>query len=428
MKKKLWMIFGPILVAGFIFLFILFGPSAIFGGVSERAVSEGATSMSPAVVGGEEIQRVAFESDKYLPIFGSSELSRIDPLHPSVFAKKYKTGYTPFLIGRPGTQSLYHYLDINMLENELKNKKVVFILSPQWFQPKGVDDNHFGATFSPIQAYTFALQDEKETPERRYAARRLLSFKVVQNDSTLSKLLENIATIGPNKPHSPFLTKRAGEIQYRVLKRKDELQSKFVTGSKQAKIDKEVKQLPDQPNFKELDELAKSLGEKQTDNNDFHVKNHYYTKKIKPIEEKLKDSKKDLSYVESPEYDDLQLMMDALKKVHADVLFVNPPINREWTNYLGMDQSKLHKYYEKSEAQVKKNGFKYLSLEEYSDMPYFLEDPIHLSWRGWVQVDKSLNRFMKEPLPVHYPKTDPKYYFKKQPLQKNLKQELKKKN
>lgn len=120
MKKKLWMIFGPILVAGFIFLFILFGPSAIFGGVSNRAVEDGASSMNPAVVGGVAIQRAALESGQYVPFFGSSELSRVDQFHPSVFAKKYKAGYTPFLIGRPGTQSLYHYLDINMLKDQLK--------------------------------------------------------------------------------------------------------------------------------------------------------------------------------------------------------------------------------------------------------------------------------------------------------------------
>lgn len=240
-------------------------------------------------------------------------------------------------------------------------------------------------------------------------------------------MLENIATIGPNKPHDPFLTQQAGKIQYKILTRKDELQSKFVLGSKQEKIDKNLKKLPEQPDFTKLDELAKETGEKQAGNNVFRVKDRYFNKKIKPIEGTLKDSRKNLSYAESPEYDDLQLVMDAFKKAGADVLFVNPPINHEWTNFIGMNQSELHKYYEKTEAQVKRNGFKYLSLEEYSDSPYFLEDPIHLSWRGWVQIDKALTHFMKEPVPTSYPKTDHKYYFKKEPLQKKLKQELKRK-
>lgn len=45
------------------------------------------------------------------------------------------------------------------------------VLSPQWFQPKGVSDPSFGANFSPLHAYKFALEDAKNTPERRYAAK-----------------------------------------------------------------------------------------------------------------------------------------------------------------------------------------------------------------------------------------------------------------
>ncbi|EUJ31957.1 D-alanine esterification of lipoteichoic acid and wall teichoic acid [Listeria cornellensis FSL F6-0969] len=57
MKKKIWMTFGPLLIAGAVFLFILFGPSSIFGGVSTNTVKKSATSMNPVVVQGVAIQQ-----------------------------------------------------------------------------------------------------------------------------------------------------------------------------------------------------------------------------------------------------------------------------------------------------------------------------------------------------------------------------------
>lgn len=238
-----------------------------------------ATSMNPTVVQGVAIQQKMLATDKtYLPIFGSSELSRVDQFHPNVFAEKYNRGYTPFLIGRPGTQSLSHYLDIKAMGSELKGKKVVFILSPQWFQPAGVDDGHFGGNFSPLQAYKFAMADEPPTGERRYAARRLLSYKVVKNDSTLSALLENIASPGPKTEVDAF-TRVAADAELKILQRKDDLESKIIQGSREQKVTDKLKLLPDKLDYAKLDELATKMGESKVGANPFFIKESYYKKK-----------------------------------------------------------------------------------------------------------------------------------------------------
>ncbi|MBC2346423.1 D-alanyl-lipoteichoic acid biosynthesis protein DltD [Listeria welshimeri] len=421
MKKKLWMTFGPLLVAFAVFLFVLFGPSSLFSHVSSETVEKSATSMNENVIQGLDIQKEALKEGNYLPIYGSSELSRVDQFHPSVVSKKYKQGYTPFLLGRPGTQSLSHFLDVNALGDSLKGKKVVVVLSPQWFQPKGVSEPSFGANFSPLHAYKFALEDTKNTPERRYAAERLLSFQVVQSDETLKNLLENIITKSPKKPHDPKLTTMAGNLELKILERKDDLESKFITGSKQNRIDKELKSLPEKLDYQHLDDLAKETGQKNIGNNPFHVKEKYYEKKIKPIEAKLKDSRKNLSYDESPEYGDLQLLMDAFKKVGADVIFINPPINGKWVDYIGMDKQGLDKYYAKTKQQIERQGFKYFSLEQYQNDPYYLEDTIHLSWRGWVQIDKVLADFVKEPIQTNYTPTADEFYMKNHPKEEHKK-------
>lgn len=415
MKKKLWMTFGPLLVAFAVFLFVLFGPSSLFSHVSSSTVKKSATSMNESVIQGLDIQKEALQEGNYLPIFGSSELSRVDPFHPSVVSKKYDQGYTPFLLGRPGTQNLSHFLDVNALGSELKGKKVAVILSPQWFGPHGVSDPSFGANFSPLHAYKFALEDTENTPERRYAAKRLLSFQVVQSDTTLKNLLENILVKGPKKPHNQKFTKLAGEIQFKILERKDDLESKTITGSKEVRVDKGLKALPETLDYNQLDQLAKEIGKKNTGPNPYQVKEGYYKKKIQPVEKKMKNSRGNLRYDNSPEYGDLQLLMDAFKKAGADVIFINPPINGKWIDYIGMNKQGLKNYYAKTKQQIESQGFRYYSLEEYQNEPYYLEDTIHLSWRGWVKIDQVLADFVKASVQTNYTPTADEFYLKNHP-------------
>lgn len=104
--------------------------------------------------------------------------------------------------------------------------------------------------------------------------------------------------------------------------------------------------------------------------------------------------------------------MDAFKDVGADVLFINPPVNGAWYDYIGSSREKLQTYYDKSGEQVTDQGFHYLDMSRYSDTPYFLEDTIHLSWRGWVVIDKQIDQFMKDTAKPKYEKTPKQFYFK----------------
>lgn len=106
-KRKLWQIFGPVLCA-FILLIILFLIPWQNGEKSDNALFKASVSQSQTVFKGQAIKQAAFEKN-YVPFYGSSELSRMDALHPSVLAYKYKRNYRPFLLGGPGSQSLTHF-------------------------------------------------------------------------------------------------------------------------------------------------------------------------------------------------------------------------------------------------------------------------------------------------------------------------------
>ena len=55
---------------------------------------------------------------------------------------------------------------------------------------------------------------------------------------------------------------------------------------------------------------------------------------------KLKGFQKNESYVQSPEYNDLQLVLDQFAKSRTNVIFVIPPVNAKWMKYTGLSQEK----------------------------------------------------------------------------------------
>lgn len=162
MKKKLLMIFGPVIVAIAALLILLWTPIN-FKNITPEKVNQAATSLDARVLKGEAIKNTA-EDENYIPIIGSSELSRMDPFHPSSIAQKYHWKNQPFLLGNPGTASLTQAMNVSGMSN-LRNQKAVFIISPQWFTKKGARSDAFKFYFSPMQLTSFIL---KANPHHRY--------------------------------------------------------------------------------------------------------------------------------------------------------------------------------------------------------------------------------------------------------------------
>ncbi|MES5156217.1 D-alanyl-lipoteichoic acid biosynthesis protein DltD [Lactobacillus crispatus] len=130
-KKKLWNIFGPVIIAFLLFGCVLLLPMKRH--FSNKNLYEAATSQNENVFKGIKLKQQAFKKN-YVPFYGSSELSRIDPLHPSIIAKKYHRNYRPFLLGSRGTESLLQYMDMQGTAKQLRNKKAVVIISPMVYR------------------------------------------------------------------------------------------------------------------------------------------------------------------------------------------------------------------------------------------------------------------------------------------------------
>ncbi|MDR1953066.1 MAG: D-alanyl-lipoteichoic acid biosynthesis protein DltD [Clostridiales Family XIII bacterium] len=367
---------------------------------ADSRLDRAASSLSTSILKGEAVKNRAMEREKYIPFFGSSELRRFDAFHPSILAKKYDRGYKPFLLGTAGTQSITHFLSIHSMGEALLNKKAVFVISPQWFQKGGVDEPSVEEFFSPIQFYDWICNTNEDSEATAYFARRMLMFTFIQNDDFLRGILERFAEgeeLGP-------IQRQRCENRLKLLRAEDAFFGWFFAENHEDEIHAQTKDLPDRYDLTALDKSAILAGKKDAAGNMFHIKNSFYNWRIKPKLKAFKGEQKNLTYDKSPEYGDIQLVLNEFARNRVNVLFVIPPVNQRWADYTGLSQAMYDRFVKKLKAQLYNQGFRnILDLSKRGRVKYFMEDTIHLGWRGWVAMDRSVKPFLEndEPAPEY---------------------------
>lgn len=399
MKKKLFAIFGPILTA----LIALGICASIEPKDSSKVLDKAASSMSQTVLTGQVLKNKILADREYVPFFGSSELNRFDLTHPSVLAEKYHRGYTPFLIGSAGTQSLTQYQIMSSATKEIGAKrKIVFIISPQWFTKGGVEPQYFNHWYSAVQTYSWLQQVSSQktiTKEDRYFANRILDFSVVKDSKRLSHYLSKIAK-------GEQLT--TGEQQrvnsmYERLVREDRLLGHLGIESNLGKIAKYAKQLPEKYQYDEISRLANKYGKKGTSNNKLGIANGFFTTRLQGNVKRYRGTQKSFDYRYSKEYSDFELVLNRFADMKSDVLFVITPVNTKWSEVTGLSQPMMRQTAKKIQYQLKSQGFNnVVNFVDKGGDPYFMTDTIHIGWQGWLQLDRYVKPFLESP----YKKTD----------------------
>ncbi|BDR61219.1 D-alanyl-lipoteichoic acid biosynthesis protein DltD [Lactobacillus xylocopicola] len=415
-KRQLWQIFGPVLCAIILTVIIFMLPwERTF---SKDAIYQAANARSTTIFKGSLVKQDAFK-EQYVPFYGSSELSRMDPLHPSVLAQKYHRNYRPFLLGGPGSQSLVHFLGMQGSAEELRDKKAVMIVSPQWFTKQGQNSAAFAQYYSPLQACNFLLGIKEDNLANRYAAKRFLTMPEVKGfiKQGMSKIAAGEKLTGTQR----FFI----EGQRRMLNNEDKFFSMFQLRDRIKKIDKKAKRLPAKYSVKALNRVASRQAARHTSSNEFGINDKFFKAKLnKKILAKVKGSQRHFNYTKSVEYSDFELVLDQFARQHTDVLFIIPPVNHKWAKYTGLSSKMYQEAVAKIKLQLASQGFNHvLDLSKRGGDKHFMEDTIHLGWRGWVAVDQAVKPFMAQPnLPVDYNIND--YFYSKKWQKKLLKTSL----
>lgn len=347
---------------------------------------------------GSLLQQKAFQTPGVLPMYGSSEMSMIKDYHPAKILTP-ETGVTPFLVGKGGTQTIIHVLNFASLK-DLEGKKVAIFLTPQWFTQGGIPQSFFEGNFSALQAYQI-LFDSKLSPRiKRQITQRILKFPGAYKDYPhLKKLLSDELESGYGVEMDRTLNWVPAHMEYAALEIQDIVKTEWhVRRLSQKTInDYSHKYTSDQPiAWDNLREKAKLEGMSSTTNNPFGMDSTFYQENILPKLQEKKDTDKNDTLSTSPEYDDLQLLIQVLKEKKVKPLFVIIPMNGRWYDYTGIQSSERKKCYTKLYTLIKGEGYPVADFSSHEYEDYYLRDPWHLAWKGWVDVDQKLYEFYKE--------------------------------
>ncbi|EON74255.1 D-alanyl-lipoteichoic acid biosynthesis protein DltD [Lysinibacillus sphaericus] len=386
--------FLSLLVAFVLFAaFVFFPNSWIKAWISDAHVEQAKTSMAPLMFQGMYLQERMLQESNSMPLYGSSELNRFDPFHPYNYVRATDAPYSTFMIGRGGMQSITHFLNFAAQEGNLKDKKIVFIISPQWFTAKGMEELHFSPNYSMLHAYDLAFNKEIDPKLRNDAMERLLQFDTVKRDHLLRAMYQFKMSDGKERPIVGRLAMMAGRVQKALLEKKDLYYSLFPSTSHNLKSNDK---LITNQTFEQQLQHAEAYGQKRV-SNELMIENKFYKRLENSNLKKLEGFRKHVDYTESPEYQDFQLVIDVLKDAGAKPLFVSIPVNGRWYDYAEYPQDRRQEYYKKMEQVLTAADVPYVDFSDHEYDPYFIMDTIHIAWKGWVYLNQELDKYWEQP-------------------------------
>jgi D-alanine transfer protein len=383
--------FGPVLLAAAIFCCLLFLPERIWArwlpaDLLMKAAPSGDMSRFKNVL----LQDGAYAQGEYLPMYGSSTIGIFSNFHPANVFPEQKGDPVPFLIGQPACRSIIHLLNFSAVRGELGHKKLVFMLDPNDFMSSKMADQRFNQLYNPLQGYSFLFNPDLSRGERQLAAGRLLQYTVIRKDPLLRTELEGIANSDYKQRLLGMIKRPEAYLHYKVLEKADLLQA--------WRIAQKLKPfrrppLPANHSWDVMLKQAEKTGKQQAGNNPYGFLNNDYTNKIMPVLKKDKNSWKPGPFMQSVEYEDMQAILDILKKEKADPVFILIPRKGAWSDYIGFNETYRNKVYDKIKGLVTAAGFPIIDYSQYTYDPYFMRDPNHLGWTGWVHVDEDLQTY-----------------------------------
>lgn len=328
-------------------------------------------------------------------LMGSSELM-LDtiPQNPANFFRKRVNDFDMYLQGEAGYLCLEHAIEVGSFDRVLKNRKVVLILSPQWFTKDGIISTDFFPRFSHYHFGRFLKNDSIHTDTKNKVANRVKELYLggpVQGTEikNLISFIKKDFPVGYFKAYNTTLQPINSLIESMdAIKTYNESVVTPPTQRPTMKTD----EIDWEAEFAKAEVDGKAL----CTNNDFNVNDGFYASQIKPRLESLKGSNSTDTPSVSREYDDLNLFLQVCKETHITPMIVSTPFNGKWYDYTGLQTSERQKYYENIRNIAANYNVRLTDLTNHEYDKYFFYDTVHIGWKGWLYVNQSVYNFYKE--------------------------------
>lgn len=338
---------------------------------------------------GIALQRVAFQQPDLLPLYGSSELMKHVPDKASVFFRHEPTGFEVFPVGKAGTTSLVVLQKLIALGGNLRDRKLVFSLSPSWFTERDVQPRYYAGNFSLEQASAVAFSTSLDPDLRRDIARRLLEFpEQLDKSPVLTFALTRLVNDTWKDRVLYALVSPFGEAEGLLLRTQDHFHT-------MAFLAQHWKQLNFHPRPAELN-WSKLLARAAQDASSYDP-----TEATEPTWLDHVKAGSDAQYLQrlatSNEWGDLELLLRALQQLGAKPMLLSMPINGAFYDRAHISREARAEYYDRIEALAARYGVPLADFRDHDEDPAFLHDTHdHLSAKGWLYFDAAMDSFFHD--------------------------------
>ncbi len=327
-----------------------------------------------------------------LLVMGSSELEHGKDTPYQLLNLSKSMHQEIMAVGAGYYQSLFHATALAALEGKLAKRKVALLVSPQWFRKSGVKDKAYASRFAEENYIDMLRSSAISEKTKHYIAER--TDELLQVDEATRKRAARY-----NREYLAGTASAADRLVNRWYLH-------FLEEKNQTMIARDIAVtaltggLRDTPQTDETDfaVLAQKAQEDaaKVETNEFYVEDDYYQAHITNRLDKVKDQGIKTGYTKSPEYDDLRCFLDVCRETGIEPLLVIIPVNGYWYDYIGFDKENRDTYY----ANIRQIAKDYdVEVADFSDKeyePYFMEDTVHIGWKGWVETSEAILRFAKE--------------------------------
>jgi|GEM_PF-995993 len=323
-------------------------------------------------------------------VLGSSELSEGGEAIPYTFIPRHYKNFRVQGFGHAGNQCFSIFSQLLANTTKLKGAKIVFIISPGWFESKPTKGTS-SAIFLEYNSDRYLKKiltnhNEEDGVFKAYAEKRVnelysefnspnLPLKLMSFEHNFSKSILHKAVFA-----LPMI------CDYQLLSKKKKLGCERTASP--APADAELRRVMKPAgtvhiNWDSLLSYSKAETLKKVTNNSLGIEDSYYTEfigskrgKIEPVKESL-----------NTELQDFIMLVELAKAKQINATFIISPLNP----FYFQNQPAIQPTVDVITGTISKNGFSYLNLLESDTAKYekaILHDVMHMSDYGWYQADR----------------------------------------
>ena len=325
--------------------------------------------------------------DGYL-CFGSSEWyiskGRVSMCPQAVFGET-DAGVDMTYVGEGYDQSLWQAIAAGAYgsSGKVKNRKVMIVVSPQWFFKRAGDESKFYTKFSYSLYRAFMQSDAISSDTKAYVRQRCVDLGVdagklaaASHDTPLDAINDAAyATVD-----SWRLRSELANIEGLAPLKSDARKAAEESGTQGA-----------EPDWDALLAQAESEGEVACTNNDYGVYDEFWEKNH-TFDPELFENFDDAE----DEYADLSCFLEVCREVGFEPLVCILPVHGPWYDVSDVASGNRQEYYDRIRAICDEAGASYADFSGFEYEKYFLCDTVHPGWKGWVRIEHAFYDFVSD--------------------------------